>query len=184
MLLAYCMAKNSRQQIEEDERKIIQELLRNANKSINEIAKNCGFSRQKVWRIIKNLEKNNTIWGYVAVTDEEKLDKKGYVVLIKRTNLPLNKDIIDKVVQRELEYQSEEIGIEITSSLYTNGPYDWIICFDANDIKGAKRFCENLNRVFEGYISELELLEKLFAAKKCGIQNPEIEELRNLFDIE
>jgi len=94
------------------------------------------------------------------------------------------KDIIDKVVQRELEYQSEEIGIEITSSLYTNGPYDWIICFDANDIKGAKRFCENLNRVFEGYISELELLEKLFAAKKCGIQNPEIEELRNLFDIE
>jgi DNA-binding Lrp family transcriptional regulator len=178
------MAKNSRQQIEEDERKIIQELLRNANKSINEIAKNCGFSRQKVWRIIKNLEKNNTIWGYVAVTDEEKLDKKGYVVLIKRTNLPLNKNIIDKIIERELESKSNEIGIELTNSLYTNGPYDWIICFDAPDIKSAKRFCENLNRVFEGYISRLELLEKMFAAKKCGIQNPEIEELRKLFDLE
>jgi len=47
MLLAYCMAKNSRQQIEEDERKIIQELLRNANKSINEIAINCGFSKAR-----------------------------------------------------------------------------------------------------------------------------------------
>ena len=67
-------------QIEEDEKKIIKELQNNANKSINEIAKKCGFSRQKVWRIIKNLENNNTIWGYVAVTNEEKLDHKEYIV--------------------------------------------------------------------------------------------------------
>ena len=68
------MAKNSIRQIEEDEKQILLELSKNANKSINEIAKTCGFSRQKVWRIIKNLEKNNTIWGYVAVIDEEKQD--------------------------------------------------------------------------------------------------------------
>ena len=88
------MAKNSRVQIEKDKRKIIKELSRNANKSINEIANNCGFSRQKVWRIIKNLEKNNVIWGYSAVVDEEKQEQKGYLVLIKRSDAPVKKEII------------------------------------------------------------------------------------------
>jgi len=59
-------------------------LKKNANKSINDIAENCGFSRQKVWRLIHNLEKNNTIWGYVAVVNQEKLNKKSYIMLIKR----------------------------------------------------------------------------------------------------
>ena len=58
------MAKTSKKQIEEDERKIISELQKNAKESIDIIAKKCGFSRQKVWRIIKRLEKNKTIWGY------------------------------------------------------------------------------------------------------------------------
>jgi len=49
------MAKNSRKQIMMDEIRIIDQLSKNANKSINEIAKACGFSRQKGWRIIKNL---------------------------------------------------------------------------------------------------------------------------------
>ena len=70
------MPKNSNEQIEKDEKKILKELRKNANKSINDIAKSLGFSRQKVWRIIKSLEKNNTIWGYSAILDEQKLGKK------------------------------------------------------------------------------------------------------------
>ena len=87
------MAKSSVKQIEQDEKKILEELSKNANKSINDIAKSCGFSRQKVWRVINNLEKNHTIWGYVAVVDEEKLDKKSYIILMKRTNKPISQDI-------------------------------------------------------------------------------------------
>jgi len=83
------MAKNSREQILKDQKKIVRELSKNANKSINEIAKTCGFSRQKVWRIIKNLENNNTIWGYTAVIDDEKQDMKRYMVLIKRSVQPM-----------------------------------------------------------------------------------------------
>lgn len=51
------MAKNSYQQIVEDEKKILDELQKNANKSINDVATSCGFSRQKVWRVIKTLKK-------------------------------------------------------------------------------------------------------------------------------
>ena len=170
-------------QIEEDEKKIIKELQNNANKSINEIAKKCGFSRQKVWRIIKNLENNNTIWGYVAVTNEEKLDHKEYIVLMKRSNKPLNKALVDKIIEREIDKESNKFGAEAVTSLYVNGPYDWVICFQAKNIKQAKVFCENLNKTFEGYIDELHLLEKMFATKKCGITNPEIEQLKDFFNL-
>jgi DNA-binding Lrp family transcriptional regulator len=42
------MPKSSVKQIEQDERKILDELRKNANKSVNDIAETCGFSRQKV----------------------------------------------------------------------------------------------------------------------------------------
>lgn len=175
------MAKKSIQQMEKDEKKIIEEISNNANKSINEIARKCGFSRQKVWRIIKNLEKNKTIWGYIAVTDEEKLDKKEFIILIKRTNMPIDQKFLDKITKRELEKKAEALGIKILTSLYLNGLYDWFLSFQAKDIKDAKRFCENLNKTFKGYISEIHLLEKMFAVKKYGIQHPEINKINEFF---
>ena len=57
------MVKTSQDQIEKDEQRILQELQKNAKESIDTIAKNCGFSRQKVWRIIKRLEQNEIVWG-------------------------------------------------------------------------------------------------------------------------
>ncbi len=177
------MAKNSVKQIKKDEKKILDELTKNANKSINEIAKTCGFSRQKVWRIIKNLEKNNTIWGYTAIIDEEKQEKNGFIVLIKRSNEPLTKELIGKIVNRELVKKSKKSDIEVISSIYANGAFDWVICFTANDIKDAKSFVENIKIVFKGYISEIYLLEKMFAAEKCGISNPNIAKLRDFFDL-
>jgi DNA-binding Lrp family transcriptional regulator len=55
------MPKQSKKQLQDDEQKIIQELLRDSSQNINAIADKLGFSRQKVWRVIKNLEKNHTI---------------------------------------------------------------------------------------------------------------------------
>ena len=57
------MTKSSRKQTDNDEKEVIRELQKNSKESIDNIAKNCGFSRQKVWRAIKRLEKNNTICG-------------------------------------------------------------------------------------------------------------------------
>jgi len=175
------MAKNSRKQIALDEIRIVDQLSKNANKSINEIAKSCGFSRQKVWRIIKNLERNNTIWGYTSIIDEEKQNKKSYIILIKRSSNPLNKELIDKITRREISKKATKIGIKILTSIYTNGIYDWIIHFNANNIKDAKRFVEDLNKTYEGYIDETDLLEKMFITESCGIQNPEINKLRDFY---
>lgn len=181
--MLYYMAKNSQKQIEVDEKQILNELSRNANKSINEIAKTCGFSRQKVWRIIKNLEKNNTIWGYVAVINEEKQNKHGFIVLIKRSHVPFDKEPIEKIISRELAQKIEKSGIELINSIYTNGEYDWVICFSATNIKEAKSFVELLTKIFSGYISEMHLMEEMFSASKNGITNPEIEKFREFFEL-
>ena len=48
------MPRTGREQITDDEKKIIHELQKNSKENIDKIAKKCGFSRQKVWRVIKN----------------------------------------------------------------------------------------------------------------------------------
>ena len=177
------MPKNSVKQIEQDEKKILEELSKNANKSINDIAETCGFSRQKVWRVINNLEKNHTIWGYTAIADEEKLGKKSYIMLIKRTNKPITQILVNQILNREFANRVKKMGITITNSYYTHGNYDWFICFNANDIKEAKSFVEIYNKLYEGHVSEIHLMENMFTAVSSGITNPEIEKLNDFFKI-
>ena len=171
------MAKSSRKQIDEDEKKILAVLESNAKESIDVIAKKCGFSRQKVWRVIKRLEKDHTIWGYAAVVDKEKQNLNGYIVLIKRSNQPLDKKLVDKITIREFERFIPNSQVKIENSIYVHGVYDWIISFTAEDIRQAKQFCEILNRMYQGYISETHLLEAMFSIREKGILNPEINKL-------
>ena len=177
------MPKNSNEQIEQDEKKILEELSKNANKSINDIAKSLGFSRQKVWRIVKNLEKNNTIWGYAAVVDQEKINKKRYIMLMKRSNKPIAKEALNLIVSRDLASRVGKTGVEIITSSYMNGLYDWVVCFNATDIRAAKNLVETFNGLFEGYIIETHLLEEMFSTVSFGIENPEIEKFKDFFKV-
>ena len=172
------MTKSSKEQIEEDEKKVIQQLGDNAKESIDEIAKRCGFSRQKVWRIIKRLEKERTIWGYTAIVDGEKQGLNNYIVLIKKTNLPINEKLADKIIGRQLEELVPNTKVRVETTSYVHGVYDWIISFTAEDIKQAKKFCEIINRIYQGYIAELHLLETMFSVRKQGILNPEVNKLK------
>ena len=171
------MAKSSKKQIEEDERKVLIELQRNSRESADDIAKKCGFSRQKAWRIMNRLEENQTIWGYGTVVDNEKLELKEYLILIKKTNWPVEK-LADIIISRNIEKKAEELGVWIGSSYYLHGQYDWALSFTAENIKQAKRFSEVFNETYQKYVSDLILIEKLFTIKKCGIQNPNLEKLK------
>jgi DNA-binding Lrp family transcriptional regulator len=171
------MPKISARQINLDENKVMNELQKNSNQNIDALAKRCGFSRQKVWKIIKKLEKNNTIWGYHAVIDTEKLHKKNYLLLIKKSNTPASK-ILDIILSRELEKNVESLKMYILSSSYLHGSFDWQITFNAEDIRTAKKFCETVNRLYQGHIGEIVLIEEIFPVKTCGIQNPNLKKLR------
>ena len=172
------MAKSSKKQIYEDELKVIAELQKNAKENIGTIAKKCGFSRQKAWRTIKELEKNKTIWGYAAVVNEEKQGLKRYMILIKRTTLPIDEKLADKIITRQLEKLASETDIKIESSMFTHGTFDWVICFKAKDLMHAKKFNEIVNKTYWGYIGESHMMETLFPIRIQGILNPEIEKLK------
>jgi len=171
------MAKRSRAEVRKDEEKILFLLQSHAKDSLETIAKKCGFSVPKVRRIIKTLEESKTIWGYHAVTDYEKYDLKEYILLIRKANKPAE-EIVDKIISREMEKQAEDIGVIIESSYYLHGTYDWLICFVAKDLKHAKKFESELVKTYRTYIQETNLLENIFPVKRSGIQNPEMDKLR------
>jgi DNA-binding Lrp family transcriptional regulator len=172
------MPKRSRKQIAEDEKKMLTELQKNANESIDTIAKHCRFSRQKVWRSIKRLEADHVIWGYTAIVDETSQDQKHYTALIKKTTMPLDEKTATNASSPKLQDLVATEGITIENSFYVHGEYDWIIMFNASDIKSAKRFIEILNTTYQGHIQKISLEETLFWIRKQRIPNPEAKKLK------
>jgi len=176
------MPKSSQEQIDSDDKKIVDELRKNSKESIDKIAKKCGFSRQKVWRTIKRMEKNNIIWGYCAVIDDTKFNQNRYFLLIKRTSKPIQKENLQLVMSRELKDRADERGVSIECSHYVHGVYDWVICVNAPDIRNVKKYIESLNDLAkEGFISDIQVLESIFPIEKNGIINPKLEEFNDFF---
>jgi len=161
----------------QDEKKVLSELVKNANKNIETIAEHCGFSKQKTWRIIKRLETNGFIWGYTAVFNEEKAGLKHFMLMVKRTMKQLDQKTIDKIVSRKLEESATRLGIIIESSAYVHGDYDWILTFTTKDIIHAKKFADILVEFHPGIIEKTTILETLMYIRKHYILNPEKERL-------
>lgn len=176
------MPKSSKEQIIDDENKVITELKKNAKESIDGIGKHCKFSRQKVWRIIKRLENNETIWGYSTIVNDEKLGLKRYILLLKRTSKPAPKDKIELISKREIKKGAKEIGVTVESSYFVHGSFDWTMIVTARDIKQVKQFVNKLYKYFsEGFIEDLQILEIIFPIEINGISNPNVKEIETYF---
>ena len=175
------MPKSSKEQIVADEIKILNELRNNSKLSYSDLAEKTGFSRQKVWRIVNNLEKNNTIWGYKTVIDEEKLDLKQYIILIKRKGTVPGKELLDITINRVLRDQLEKMGIFVEASYYTHGSYDWITIISAKNIHDVFKFNEGIRRKYHSIIENIQVIEILFPLHKEGIENPKKNKLLEFF---
>jgi len=175
------MAKSSQSQIQQDEQKIIKELRNNAKESIDVIAKKCGFSRQKVWRIIKRLEDTKTIWGYSAILDDEKLGLNRYLILFKRNSTPLPKTHIDMIAQRGLQNQMEELGINTDCSYFLHGDFDWALNVTGKNIIDIKRFVDGFTKVFAPYISDVKIINVILPMQQSGIDSPHPEKVYDYF---
>jgi len=176
------MAKNSKKQIEEDEIKVIAELQKNSNENIGTLAKKCGFSRQKAWRIIKRLEDEKTIWGYQAIVNSEKVNMNGYILLVKGKRLPINNSFEKDIIERKIDKLAAEIDVTVEDSYWLNGNYDGMISFSAKNLRKAKKFQELYLNTFNGNIAELNLLEKMVIVKEGGFINPKIKKTKSLLE--
>ena len=174
------MARKSVDQMKKDELKIIQSLKQNARGSIDRISKKYKFSRQKVWRIIKRLEKSKKIWGYYTVTDDEKLNQKRFVILIKRSTEPID-DSIQKIMDFTMTDHTKDLNVDIECSSYLHGHYDWMFIIATEDMKDVKRFTHLLSKEYQLWINEILVLQDIFPLKKYGIFNPNIKKIEELF---
>jgi DNA-binding Lrp family transcriptional regulator len=173
------MSKSSRGQMDKDEKKILSELVKNSNEKIETIAKHCGFSRQKTWRFIKQLETKGLIWGYTAIFNEEKIGRMHFILMVKRTTKQIEEKTVDKIVSRKLEDLVAEFGITIESSSYVHGEYDWVLTFTAEGIKQAKKFSDSLVALHPGVIEKITIMQTLMFIRKHYILNPEKMKLKD-----
>ena len=123
---------------------------------------------------------NKTIWGYTAVPDKEKQGVCHYIMLIKRSNEPVN-DIIDDVIDGFKKYSGKNLGIFVQTACMLQGPYDMMLYFTAQDISVAKRFTEFINKKYSRYIKEIMILEDIFSLRINGMMNPNVDNLKEFF---
>jgi DNA-binding Lrp family transcriptional regulator len=172
------MTKSSDGQIDQDEIKVLSILEQNAKENISTIAKKCGFSRQKTCRIIDNLEKNGRIWGYTAIPDEAVFGFHHYILLLKKSNVPIDDSHRDEIVFEKVDKYLPGL-VKVDDIYYTNGMFDLVITFYARDLLDAKRFSQavfthNL-KIFKEHI----ILDTIFPIRKKSFKNPKIKNLVN-----
>ena len=155
------MAKSSRDQIEQDENKILDALEQHSKDRVDEIAKCCGFSRQKISRIIKNLERDKVIWGYPPRTDGELKGLKHFVLLVKKSIIPFDETLKKEMILEKIDAYAPN-SVKVENILFTHGSFDVVVTFYALNLVNAKKFCEiafkkNSKSILENIVS-LKLL--------------------------
>jgi len=172
------MTKKSRDQIDQDEKKLLSELVKNSNEKIDSIAKQCGFSRQKAWRIIKNLEEKGVIWGYTAIFDEEKIGQQHFMLMINRTMEKMEEEVVDIIISSKTNALAKELGVTIESSAYVHGEYDWIMTITAENIIQAKQFSDALVALYPRGTEKITILQTMMFIRKQYILNPDRKKLK------
>ena len=151
--------------------------MKNSKENIDTIAKHCGFSRQKAWRLIKQLEEKKLIWGYTAIFDDQKIGQNHFILMLKRASKPLKEGTADRIISRRAEDVLKKLEGTIESSALVHGDYDWIVTFTAKDIKQAKKYFDTLIALHPGEIEKTTLLQTMMFVKKQYILNPERKKL-------
>ena len=177
MVHGVTMPKSSETRVREDEEKILGILQVRAHASIDDIAKKCGFSRQKVWRIIKKLEEEKTIWGYTVICDQERYNLKHFTMLMKRSTVPIDQKVMQEILTTRLDDLLPDSIIKIENIEYVHGSCDGIFSFYAPDLITAKKFSDRFKERFNQYVASVELLEGIFFIRNQRLTNPNIKTL-------
>jgi DNA-binding Lrp family transcriptional regulator len=175
------MPKSSRNKVNEDKGRLIKLLEENPKLSANEISDKLGFSRQKAWRLVKDLEKSGKIWGYTAVFDSSVDNYNIYFALIKQ-NLPYL-DCSERIIKNIRSKNSEKLGIKLIGLYYTTGSYDGICIFAAKNIIEAKKYLGYMMKEYSEYLTKVDLVENIFPIIHSSKINPKLNKLRD-FSIE
>jgi len=157
--------------------RISNELLRDPTRSLEEIARACGSYRQKVWREKKKMEDSGAVWGYTAVVDEDAIDWKAFILLLKFK--PLTQDQADLLIRRHLTNAPGELDIRLMDTYYLNGIYDLLVIFAAPDWITARKYYDSIRIEYERFLeARPEIIDVAFSLIRWGKVHPTIERLK------
>ncbi|MCK4718783.1 MAG: hypothetical protein KAT70_08955, partial [Thermoplasmata archaeon] len=134
---------------------------------------------QKCWRKKKDLEENNTIWGYTTVVDYNKLGWSTFILCLQLK--PLTREAADLIIARKHEADIAEEGIIVLDFMITIGKYDGIIVFAAPDLVHAKRYYDTIRHLYADIIvTKPSMMQTMFTPILGGRVNPEMDRIHEL----
>ncbi|MEA3559404.1 MAG: hypothetical protein U9R75_09155 [Candidatus Thermoplasmatota archaeon] len=157
--------------------RILNELLKDPTRSLEEIARACRSYRQKVWREKRKLEDSGAVWGYTAVVDENAIDWKSFILLIKLK--PLTSDQAQLLINRHLTNAPGELSIRLMDTYYLNGKYDLCVIFAAQSGMTARKYYDSIRQEYEDYLEDRpEIIDIAFSLIRWGKVNPNVHKLK------
>ena len=158
------MAKVSQIQIDHDEKRILNLISSNKNMNVDEISKKLGFSKQKVYRILRKYKKNNIINTSISKNTDI---KRYFFVLAKRTNIPMSNSYIEqKLINKLRSNFDNKSGIRVNCCFSTNGFSDLLFFISAKNILQTREFCNIISSSFSEYVSKIDIIELLSPIEK------------------
>jgi DNA-binding Lrp family transcriptional regulator len=159
--------------------KVLLELLDNAKQSDSRIAKKLGCAQSTVFRARKQLEDNNTVWGYSAIVDWNKLGYSLYSITVRTK--PATKEGARLVIKGLEEDYAGKYGVKLLNVFMMFGEYEWCLLVASSDEQAVHKY---INYLREKYSTFFEHRPKharvIFPCKQQGHINPKLRKLEKL----
>ena len=172
----------SRNQIKADEERVGLELLRNPNQDAASIARECGLSKQKVWRVLKQFEERGVIFSHPACLNMKKLGKRSFLVLIERSIKPIDDNFIQHMIDPTLikALVEQDIKAVVEDCYLLNGVYDWAFIVTVEEHRDLLKFLDLWRKYYGEYFSRITQSEIMWFNLRNSTQNPNPEEIREI----
>jgi DNA-binding Lrp family transcriptional regulator len=164
----------------DNEIKVINELMDNARLTNLEISKKTGLSRQTVTKIINKLENEKKIWGYTPIVDFKSFGKNLYIILIKSKG-GLDFEKTTKSINVSQKMVTDIKSLMLLYSGLTHGEFDAVVLVSADNIVEVKKFLNYWKAGHKDEVEEVVILEELINIRFGRILNPGyVERLKDL----
>ena|GEM_PF-6406027 len=159
--------------------KVILELVKNAKQSDSRLAKKLGCAQSTVFRIRKQLEKDNVIWGYSTIVDWTKLGYSMYVITIRTK--PPTKEGTGLVVKGIIAENAKKFGVSLLDIMMLFGEFEWCLLVAAPKEQNVHNYINFLRERYHKFIEGRPLHAKvMFNCVQQGQKNPTLDDLEKL----
>lgn len=172
----------TRDQIRIDEDRLATELLKDPSQNVPTLAKKCGLSKQKAWRIVRKLEESGAILSYPSNLNMKNIGKRSFLILFERSSKMVDDNLIEQLTMPDITVELEREGIQavVEDSYILNGVYDWAIVITVSEHKDLIKFLEYWRKYYGEYYARVTQSEIMWVAKRNGAINTNFSEITSL----